>query len=79
MTSNKNSKYANSNLNAVLSKSNAAPSAGGIGAGKLGFNGMLVLSKRPRTATGGKLSVPLPVNLPSIRKARQSPALPQHH
>lgn len=90
------SKFGNANLNAVLSKSSStAPGPGSLGGAKLGYNGMLVLSKvgaaslvsnldhawltiilptppqRPRAVSGGKLSVPLPVNLPSIKKVRQ--------
>eukprot|EP00200_Dunaliella_tertiolecta_P019936 CAMPEP_0202406140 /NCGR_PEP_ID=MMETSP1128-20130828/8224_1 /ASSEMBLY_ACC=CAM_ASM_000463 /TAXON_ID=3047 /ORGANISM="Dunaliella tertiolecta, Strain CCMP1320" /LENGTH=146 /DNA_ID=CAMNT_0049010905 /DNA_START=141 /DNA_END=577 /DNA_ORIENTATION=- len=69
MSTKQNSKYANSNLNSVLQKSSTQVghgAAGAFGGAKMGYHGMLVLSKKPRV--GSKLSVPLPVNLPSIKK-----------
>ncbi|GAX74645.1 hypothetical protein CEUSTIGMA_g2093.t1 [Chlamydomonas eustigma] len=70
---NSQAKYANLNLNASLtSKSGLGVGATGSGlaqgASTLTKGGLLVLSKRPRAATGSKLSVPKPVNLPSIKK-----------
>eukprot|EP00195_Chlamydomonas_chlamydogama_P016482 CAMPEP_0202907676 /NCGR_PEP_ID=MMETSP1392-20130828/43468_1 /ASSEMBLY_ACC=CAM_ASM_000868 /TAXON_ID=225041 /ORGANISM="Chlamydomonas chlamydogama, Strain SAG 11-48b" /LENGTH=1511 /DNA_ID=CAMNT_0049596685 /DNA_START=73 /DNA_END=4608 /DNA_ORIENTATION=- len=66
-------KYANLNLNAALTSKSTGPATGSgpgsaIGGSTLTKGGLLVLSKRPRTATGAKLSIPKPVNLPSIKK-----------
>jgi len=48
MTTKQNSKYANSNLNSVLQKSSSQAghgAAAGFGGAKMGYHGMLVLSK----------------------------------
>eukprot|EP00798_Chlamydomonas_sp_ICE-L_P025595 gene25596-11248_t len=57
-------KFANANLNSAFASRPASTGQQGFVANK---SGLLVL-KRPRTAVGGKLSVPRPVNLPSIKK-----------
>lgn len=61
-------KYANSNLNGVFAKPSAAPGGVSTGAAINRYSGMLVLQKRTRTGPVGKLAVPKPVNLPSIKK-----------
>jgi len=66
---NNTAKYANLNLNEALT---SKPNRSGPGLAQanstLTKGGLLLLSKKPRSASGVKLSVPKPVNLPSIKK-----------
>lgn len=61
-------KYANSNLNGVFAKSSSTAGGTAGGATINRYSGMLILQKRTRVTPGGKLAVPKPVNLPSIKK-----------